>query len=72
MNRRDLEEAVRVAEDTERQAAEEYRREIGESGAEGGNDPGLSPKGAVWVIAYDELAAARDALEAASRPPESL
>jgi hypothetical protein len=72
MNRTDLEEAVRVAEDTERQAAEDYRREIGESGAEGGIGAGLTPKGTVWVIAYDELAAARDALEAASRPPESL
>jgi hypothetical protein len=72
MNRTDLEEAVRVAEDTERQAAEEYRREIGESGAQGGIGAALTPKGTAWVIAYDELAAARDALEAVSPPPESL
>jgi hypothetical protein len=70
MNRTDLEEAVRLAADTERQAAEDYRREIRESEGEGGLDASLTPKGRAWVIAYDELAAVRDALEADKRPPE--
>jgi hypothetical protein len=70
MNREDLEEAVRLAIDTERQAAQDYRREIYEREAEGVVDGGLTPKGRAWVIAYDELAAARDALEADERPAE--
>jgi hypothetical protein len=52
---------VRLASDTERQAAADYRREIAEHDENGQAD--LSPKGRAWVIAYDELAAARDALE---------
>lgn len=71
MNRSDLEEAVRLAEDTERQAARDYRQEIGEREADGVIDDALSPKARAWVIAYDELAAVRDALEAATGPSES-
>lgn len=67
MNRTDLEEAVRLALDTERQAAEEYRREIAQSEAGEGADARLTPRGRAWVIAYDELAAARDALKADDR-----
>lgn len=70
MNRADLEEAVRLATDTERQAAADYRREIREREAEGTLDGDLTPKGRAWAIAYDELAAVRDALEADSRPGE--
>ncbi len=65
MDRADLEQAVRLATDTERAAAAEYRQEIQASEAEGSTT--LTPKGREWVIAYDELGAVRDALEADQR-----
>ena len=65
MDRADLEQAVRLATDTERAAAAEYRQEILASEADGSAT--LTPKGREWVIAYDELAAAQDALEADQR-----
>jgi hypothetical protein len=65
MDRADLEQAVRMATDTERMAAAEFRKEIAQNDADG-NDT-LSAKGRAWVIAFDELAAARDELEADQR-----
>ncbi|WP_372698743.1 hypothetical protein [Arthrobacter sp. JSM 101049] len=65
MDRADLEQAVQLATDTERMAAAEYRAEIAQSDADGNGQ--LSDKGREWVIAFDELAAARDELEADQR-----
>jgi hypothetical protein len=59
MDRADLGEAVRLAADTERMAAAEYRREIADMDATGVDN--LTPKARAWVIAYDSLKAARDA-----------
>lgn len=60
MDKAALEDAVRLAADTERRAAADYRQEIAEQDVDG--EAELSPKGRAWVIAYDELKAARDAL----------
>lgn len=65
MDRADLEQAVQLATDTERMAAAEYRSEIAQGDAAGSGT--LSDKGRAWVIAFDELAAARDELEADQR-----
>ena len=59
MDRADLEEAVRLAADTERMAAADYRQEIADMDASGVDN--LTAKGRLWVIAYDGLKAARDA-----------
>ncbi len=61
MDKAALEEAVRLAADTERMAAGDYRREIAELDATGVDQ--LTPKGRVWVVAYDDLKAAQDAYE---------
>jgi hypothetical protein len=61
MDRADLEEAVRLAADTERMAAADYRREIADLDATGADH--LTPKGRLWVVAYDDLKAAQDAYE---------
>ncbi|MDJ0355524.1 hypothetical protein [Paenarthrobacter sp. PH39-S1] len=64
MNKTDLEEAVRLAAATEREAAADYRHEIAEhdAGESSTADP-LSPRGREWVIAYDALKSARDILD---------
>jgi len=61
MDRADLEEAVRLAADTERMAAADYRREIADLDATGADH--LTAKGRLWVVAYDDLKAAQDAYE---------
>ncbi|MCU1530728.1 MAG: hypothetical protein JWO49_299 [Arthrobacter sp.] len=68
MDRADLEEAVRLAADTERMAAADYRREIAGLDATGVDH--LTPRGRVWVVAYDDLKAARDAYEYDAGPAE--
>lgn len=65
MDRADLEQAVQLAAETERMAAAEYRAEIALDDAD--DKDTLSAKGRAWVIAFDELAAARDELEADQR-----
>jgi hypothetical protein len=65
MDRADLEQAVQLATETERMAAADYREEIARNDADGSAT--LSAKGRAWVIAFDELAAARDELEADQR-----
>lgn len=63
MNKSDLEEAVQLAAETERQSAADFRRAIAEQDAQASNgDDSLPPSGREWVIAYDELKAVEDVL----------